>query len=226
MKLHSKRLTAISEAIKKHCTGRVLADIGTDHALLPCYLVDQGIIDLAYACDVAVGPLASSKETITSYHLEDQVIPLLGDGLAPIVDHPCDMIAICGMGGILMSKILDAHPEIQAQRYCLQANTAIDELRHYLMTHDYTIIDETMVKDGRHIYEIIIAKRGHQTLSEEDIIFGPVLRLEQSPLFKEKWHRELETQYRILETLQPDHEKYDKIVHYKQLIEQVLNVPD
>ncbi|MEE3308307.1 class I SAM-dependent methyltransferase, partial [Sharpea azabuensis] len=112
MKLHSKRLLAIAKAIAQHKQGTILADIGTDHAYLPCFLYDQGVIEKAYACDVAEGPLASSKQTIIANHMEGKIIPLLGNGLDPIVNEDVDMISICGMGGMLMIEILDAHNEM------------------------------------------------------------------------------------------------------------------
>ena len=137
MKLHSKRLSKVAWMIEEHKQGTILADIGTDHAYLPCFLLDEKIITLAYACDVAEGPLSSSKETIQSLHLEDQVIPLLGNGLDPIIDKKVDMISICGMGGLLMSEILDAHLDyVEDKILFLQANTAIDLLREYLMNHN------------------------------------------------------------------------------------------
>ena len=75
MKL-SKRLQAIADLIIKYKHGESLGDIGTDHAYLPCYLVNENVIQKAYACDIAKGPIQASIETIGSYHLENKVIPL------------------------------------------------------------------------------------------------------------------------------------------------------
>ena len=73
MKL-SKRLQLIADVISKYKQGSVLADIGSDHGYLPCYLIKNKIITCAYACDVAQGPLDSAKETIKQYGLEDKVL--------------------------------------------------------------------------------------------------------------------------------------------------------
>ena len=196
MKLHSKRLSKVAWMIEEHKQGTILADIGTDHAYLPCFLLDENIITSAYACDVAEGPLSSSKETIQSLHLENKVISLLGNGLD--LDYVKDKILF------------------------LQANTAIDLLREYLMNHNLEIIDEALVKDAHHIYEIMVVKTGHQELDEKDILFGPVLRKQKDPLFIEKWERELNIYKRILESLNTEHEKYAKVLHSISLIEEVL----
>ena len=110
MKL-SKRLQAIADLIIKYKHGESLGDIGTDHAYLPCYLVNENVIQKAYACDIAKGPIQASIETIGSYHLENKVIPLLGSGIHPLLDQQVDMISICGMGGKLIVDILDEFPE-------------------------------------------------------------------------------------------------------------------
>lgn len=224
MKLHSKRLSAIAECIETHKRGQILADIGTDHAYLPCFLYQQNIIEKAYACDVAEGPFSSSKATIEHEKLNGHVIPLLGDGLAPIAQIPTDMISICGMGGLLMSQILDRHPQKMADNlFFLQANTAIDLLREYLNNHQMEIIDEVMVKDGHHIYEIIVAKKGENVVyGEEDLYFGPILRQKQGPLFREKWEHALMIHERILKQLSPEAEKYPRIKHEYEMIKKVL----
>ena len=46
MKL-SKRLEFLAYLVEKHKKGNILADIGTDHAYLPCYLIEINIIDKA-----------------------------------------------------------------------------------------------------------------------------------------------------------------------------------
>ena len=90
------------------------------------------------------------------------------------------------------------------------------------MNHNLQIIDEALVKDAHHIYEIMVVKTGHQELDEKDILFGPVLRKQKDSLFIEKWERELNIYKRILESLNTEHEKYAKVLHSISLIEEVL----
>lgn len=225
MKL-SKRLQAIADLITKYKQGDTLADIGTDHAYLPCYLVSEGIIEKAYACDIASGPINASIETIQLYQLERHVIPLLGSGMNPIIDKKVDMISICGMGGKLTVDILDEHKEfLDHHRFILQSNVGLEVLREYLFKHQMKIIDEGIVKDAHHIYEIIVCEKTKEVISynEQDIYFGPCLRKNKNGLFYEKWYRQLEIQRKIIESLDSTHPRYQEVIHMIQLIEGEIN---
>lgn len=225
MKL-SKRLQAIADLIIKYKQGEVLADIGTDHAYLPCYLLSEGIISKAYACDIASGPINASIETIKQYQLENHVIPLLGSGMNPIMDKEVDMISICGMGGKLTVDILDEHREVLDQhRFILQSNIGIEILREYLYKQNMQIIDEGIVKDAHHIYEIIVCEKRENELNytTRDFVFGPCLRKEKNELFYEKWNYQLNIQKNILASLAPDHPRYKEVYEMIELIEGELN---
>lgn len=225
MKL-SKRLQAIADCIIKYKKGQVLADIGTDHAYLPCYLVKENVIEKAYACDIASGPIKASIETIQQNELEKYVIPLLGSGMNPLLDKKVDMISICGMGGKLTVDILDEHLDmLNHHRFILQSNIGIEVLREYLFSHHMKIIDECIVKDAHHIYEIIICEKANEELSydEKDIVFGPCLRRKKETLFYEKWKHQLDIQKRILDSLSKDHVRYPEVLHMIELIEGELN---
>lgn len=226
MKL-SKRLQAIANIIRKYKQGEILADIGTDHAYLPCYLVEENVIEKAYACDIASGPINASIETIKQNQLEKYVIPLLGSGMNPIVDKDVNMISICGMGGKLIIDILNDNKEfLNGHRFILQANIGIDILRDYLASQNMKILDEDIVKDAHHIYEIIVCEKTTEkpTYTEEDFCFGPCLRKIKSPLFYEKWERQLEIQKGILDSLEAHHSKYQEVLTMIRLIEGELNV--
>ena len=222
MKLHSKRLLAIAKAIAQHKQGTILADIGTDHAYLPCFLYDQGVIEKAYACDVAEGPLASSKQTIIANHMEGKIIPLLGNGLDPIVNEDVGMISICGMGGMLMIEILDAHNEMHDHRFFLQANNGLAELRAYLAGHHFCIIDEDLVEDAHHIYEYMVVEEGEMVLDEDDLLFGPINRQKKTELFRKKWQFELNVQKKIMASLPEGRPKHTNVLKMIEKIEKVL----
>lgn len=227
MKL-SKRLQLIADVIIKYKQGSVLADIGTDHGYLPCYLVENEIITSAYACDVAKGPLDSSKETIKQHNLEDRVFPMLGSGLNPILNRKVDMISIAGMGAYLICEILAEHQDYlrNVQVMFLQSNANNDHLRKYLFANDWIIIDEQMVKDAGHIYEVMVVtarKNKAVTYNQKDEEFGPILINNQSPLFKEKWQKQYQVYKKIQDTLSHDHPRYHEINNKMKMIEEVLH---
>lgn len=227
MKL-SKRLQLIADVIVKYKQGSVIADIGTDHGYLPCYLVDRNIVTRAYACDVAKGPLDCSKETVALYHLEDQVFPLLGSGLNPILNRKVDMISIAGMGAYLICEILNEHREYlrNIQVLFLQSNANNDYLRKYLFANDWIIIDEQMVKEAGHIYEVMVVtdrKNKAITYNQKDAEFGPILINNQTPLFIEKWQKQYYVYEKIQNSLSHDHPRYREINNKMKMIKEVLH---
>lgn len=227
MKL-SKRLKLLADVIQKHIVGTTLADIGSDHAYLPTYLVKQNIIQKAYACDITEGPLQSAIDTIKSYQQEDRVFALLGPGLQPILHKEVDMISIAGMGAYLISEILEENLEYakKVSILFLQANANIDHLRTYLYKNGFQIIDEEMVKDGNHIYEVLVVKyNGIQNAiySKNDVEFGPILKERKSCLFQEKWKNQSIVYKKIQETLHEDHPKYIELQDKIKRIEGILH---
>ena len=46
-----------------------IADVGTDHGYLPIYLILNGKANIAYASDIAIGPLNKAIENIHKYNL-------------------------------------------------------------------------------------------------------------------------------------------------------------
>ena len=81
------------------------ADIGTDHAFLPCHLLRTGICRHMIAADVSENALARARTNLTRQHLSDRAEIVLADGL-DAVTRPCGCISIMGMGGELMADIL------------------------------------------------------------------------------------------------------------------------
>lgn len=223
----SKRLQLLADLITKYKNGDVLADIGTDHAYLPCYLVENRIIKKAYACEVVKGPYESSLATIKQHHLENEVIALLGNGIEPIHDLAVNMIVMAGMGAYLIAEIMDRYPDYldQINVLFLQPNANTDHLRKYLYEHHFMIIDEEMVKDGHHLYDILVVKKVKETVAydEYDILFGPIQDHYHNPLFIERWQKQKNIYINIIKDLNPDHLRYQELSQKIKMIEVILN---
>ncbi|CZQ84848.1 s-adenosyl-l-methionine-dependent methyltransferase [Trichococcus palustris] len=217
----SQRLETVAGFIPE---GSRLADIGSDHAYLPCVLANRKVITFAIAGEVVKGPFESAKEQIIASELEGTVQARLGDGLAVIA--PADnitVVTICGMGGDLISKILDSGNKEQklntAKRLVLQPNNGERKLRIWLLSHGYTIIDETILEENEKIYEVIVAEKADETeaYSELEYTFGRYLLKEKNDAFRKKWLSEKDKYQYILNSLQ----KANKDLHEKE--KQIMN---
>ena len=152
----SKRLSTAASFVR---SGAVCADIGTDHSYVPIYLVLSGIVKKAIASDVNEGPTLIAKENVKKYGLDDKIIVRIANGLDGIEEYKPTDILICGMGGELISEILNRSEYVKNNevRLILQPMTAIKELREYL-SHGYKITDETLVFDADKLYQVICAE--------------------------------------------------------------------
>ena len=104
MKL-DERLSLCAQMVRD---GAAVADIGTDHAYLPVYLVECGKIHKAIAADVREGPLENAKGNISKNGFDQQIKTVLSDGLEKISPDEADDIVIAGMGGELIIRIISA----------------------------------------------------------------------------------------------------------------------
>lgn len=166
----SKRLLAISDLVEKN---RVAYDVGCDHGLLPCFLVNNGIVPKAYASDIAEGPLAKAKQNIQKQKLDGKVVPILADGLSKV---PADVetVIIAGMGVHTIISILDGCDLSNFKQIIAAPNKDMNLLRQYISDHNYSIIDEKIVHD-RFYYEIIVFNAAnHNTYTEQEIKYGPI----------------------------------------------------
>ena len=156
MREPDKRLCAAAKLVRQ---GAVFADIGTDHALLPVFLCKTGRVSRAVAADINVGPLAAARAQVEAEGVSHLIKLVLTDGLRGLEEEGLSDIAICGMGGELIARIIEASPYVKKAgiRLILQPMTCITELREYL-SHGFNIIDESIVCEDGKIYQIICKK--------------------------------------------------------------------
>ena len=171
----SNRLKKIAEYAGK-C--EVVADIGTDHALVPVYLIENGLFLHAYACDIGELPLNRAREYVASRELTDKIELILSNGLEK-VPSDCDVVIIAGMGGELIREILRNDTEHQNALFVLQPMTASDELREYLYQSGFSILDEDIVSEraDTKLYSVMKVKKtnDHIDYSNIDILVSPAL---------------------------------------------------
>lgn len=212
----SKRLKECARFVTPYT---YVADVGTDHALLPIYLVKEGIAKHVIASDVRQGPLSFAKRNISGEGLENIDI-VLSDGIKHI-NNDVEVVIVSGMGGKLISDILSDDLK-NVQRLILQPNMAADILRNSLQEMSFQIVDETIITENDIHYEIIVADRGQMNLSEKEMMFGPVNLQYKTKEFIEYWTEELNKLSKIIQKIPEDHENYTKINNQITLIKEVL----
>ena len=186
MKL-TDRLLTIANLVTK---GKRVADIGTDHGYIPVYLLNKGHVDFAILADVNKGPLENARNEVRHNNLTDKVNLRLGSGIEVLNENEVDEVIIAGMGGILISELLEAKKSVahNLDKLILQPMQAQDELRKYLLNNGYEILDEVLVKEDFRIYEIIVTKYISKNTSIEDEIYyevGKKLIENKDPLLNE-----------------------------------------
>ena len=212
--------------------GARLADIGSDHAYLPIYLVLKQQIPFAIAGEVVRGPYESAKKQVAKNGLENQIIVRLADGLAAIhAEDQIDAISIAGMGGTLIRNILENGKQ-QGQltgneTLILQPNVGEATLRNWLIRNDYEIRHEEILEENQKIYEIIVAIPSDRNLSysKKELFFGPILLKERSLIFLQKWQKELTNKQRVLKELTKAQElPLEKIAEVKEQLQWIEEV--
>ncbi|MFT8871015.1 MAG: class I SAM-dependent methyltransferase [Sporolactobacillus sp.] len=187
----SARLQAVLHAIP---SGGCLADIGSDHAYIPCQAIRAGIVSRAIAGEVREGPFRQSVLNVRAYGLETSVDVRFGDGLDVIAGGEADTIVIAGMGGELIVHLLErGSAKIEKASLVLQPNIREPLCRGWLAAHGWLIERETIVEEASHFYEIIRARKAGSgecaELSESELLLGPQLLIQKQTIFLKKWNR-------------------------------------
>ncbi|KIR01963.1 putative tRNA-m1A22 methylase [Lachnospiraceae bacterium TWA4] len=209
----SKRLQKIADFV---CEGKVLADIGTDHAHLPIWLIKNHKIPKAYALDIGVGPLERAKEAIHIYGLEEVIEPRLSDGMKELKEGEVQTVVIAGMGGPLICKILDERKDLWSSidEFILSPQSELKETRQYLRANGFIISREEMVFDMGKYYTVLkVIKQ-----SEVEDLYGAYLLEHKDPVLYEYLLKERQTKEQILKNLPESASKR------KQELEKELNL--
>ena len=139
-----------------------IADIGSDHALLPVYLAREGRLNKAIAVELNPGPFRRMKAAIAAAGLEGRITAALGDGLAPVPLGEYGAAVLAGMGGMLIIGILSRFPEKTRafKQLVLQPQLDVYEVRKFIYSIGFFIDAEEMVFEDGKYYAVISALPG------------------------------------------------------------------
>lgn len=237
MKL-SNRLQQIHDQIPE---GSRLADIGSDHALLPVAAIRSGQAVSAIAGEVNPGPYDAASKQVSDAGLQSQITVRRGDGLDVITAGEVDVITIAGMGGALIASILDRGiSKLEGvQLLILQPNVGEDILRRWLLQHHWVVVAEQLLEEDGKIYEIITAMpQGSSPITNEEVYrarplqgdveltedlllrMGPYLVDRATDVFFAKWESEILKLQSVVQSISKSDQdsSRDKAAEVEQLI--------
>lgn len=165
----SLRLTEVKKMVIDCDTA---CDVGCDHGFIAIELVREGVARRVIACDINKGPLEAAAKNISLAGLSDRIETRLSDGFHGIhTEDSINAAIIAGMGGSLMSKILEEGRSVcgNVSQFVLQPQSEIFLVRKWLRNNGYNIVKEIMVLDMGKYYFIIDARPGASPEYDEDI---------------------------------------------------------
>lgn len=222
----SERLIHIINMIPK-CD--CLADIGTDHGFIPIYSIQNNIAYRAIASDINKGPIRVANININKYNLKDKIQTRIGSGLSTLKENEADVIVIAGMGGVLISEIIESHIEIaRSSRWLILQPVQYPEvLRRYLLSSGFNIVDEDIVKDENKYYYIIKVENSPSQKYTKEVYYytGTKLIQKGNPLIKEYIEYKIHSLGNILSNLSPIDQsaRYKELISLKKEFEELLN---
>lgn len=198
----SNRIKAIGDFVVDNSK---VVDIGCDHGLLSIYIYKTKKNIKVIASDINIKPLKSAIENIEKYGLKDKIETRISDGLKNVNSNEFDTIIISGLGGNTIISILknDLDKTNNAQNIIIQANNNIDKVRKFLSTNKYKIVKETLVDENNIISTIILFEKNNKKIkyNKSEILFGPMLIIEKSELFKRQNEQELNKNIKIFNNI-------------------------
>lgn len=149
----SKRLKTIASLVPN---GARVCDIGTDHGYLSIYLKQNNIAKTVIASDLNRKPLLTAKKNIDKAGVIGIELRF-GNGLSIVKENEVDTVIIAGMGGEVISGIIDDCKWIKNSKYTLilQPTTSAEFLRRFLTQNGFETVSEIPLSENGKIYSIM-----------------------------------------------------------------------
>jgi len=200
------RLRAVIDLVP---AGARVADVGSDHGLVPAALLAEGIASWCVATE-RNGPRRRSRPPgAASVAARERFEFRYGDGLAAV--HPADRVdtlILAGMGGGAVLAILDrgALTGLGIGTIVAQPQTRHAAVRAFLRRIGFALSAERMVAEGGRRYLVLAARRGTETaydgvsgLTVDDLLeAGPLLVRDRDPVARGHWEARRERFRRLV----------------------------
>lgn len=178
--LLSPRLSTAARLYQKTDVG---ADIGTDHALLPCHLLEAGICRQMLLCDISPKALGHARAEVERRGLAHRASLVCADGLSALEGHPCGCVSITGMGGDTMARmLLSGAAWLRGAALVLSPQTLLSQVRQAAAEIGYMPVREALCFDSGRYYQVWLMVPGPWRPSAEEVRYGRLLYLQNPEL--------------------------------------------
>ncbi len=221
----SNRLQAIADCITK---GNSVADIGTDHAYLPIFLIDNNISNNIIASDIVEGPVQNALSNVKKHNMDKEIRIIQASGLNGITDS-IDTIIIAGMGGMLIIDIISDDLDIAygAKELILQPMKNSIELRKFLVKNKFKIVEEKIGIDEDKFYEIIKVVKGTMIINNPlEYEVTSVLRKNRDKSTKLFIEKKIDTTKNIIKRLKEESSNNEKLIVLERKLKYLMEVYD
>ena len=206
----------------------IVADIGTDHGIIPIELSKKSISKKIIATDISKNSLEKLEQKLL-YNNNNiaNIDTRVSDGLDCIEEFEVDTIIISGMGGILIKEILEKNLHIAktANYLILSPNNSLDILRKFLFKNNFVIDKESDVIENKKYYQIIKVKRGKDFYNSDlEFLYGKELIKNKSENLKIYLESELKKYSIIIEKIKKESNTNSRISEINKLVESIRGI--
>ncbi|MBP5091444.1 MAG: SAM-dependent methyltransferase [Bacilli bacterium] len=217
----SARLAAAAAMVPE---GAYLADVGSDHAYLPIFLMEKGIISFAQAIDNKMAPYLRMKRNVEDSGYASRIACSLSSGLDDL-QPDVDTLAICGVGGLLTCEILEKRKEKLdgIKTIILDPHRDLQAVRKRVSALGYHLVDEEMVYEGKIYYTIMKWEAGapSKPYNLDELLFGPIIMKKRSEVFHDYLLLQEEKVNHVLNSVIPKDKREAYLELYRQIRRQL-----
>lgn len=162
----TKRLKELFALLPK-C--QVFADIGCDHGYVAKAMLESGKCQKAILSDISEKCLNKAQELLKDDILDGRAIAVVSDGFQNLPQ--VELALIAGMGGEEIVHIL-SNAKTLPESLVLQPMKNSTKVRATLLDLGYAVQKDYTFSCGKIFYDVILAKKGKDFLTGEELEFG------------------------------------------------------
>ena len=212
----SLRLSTIAESVPQNA---LVCDVGTDHGFLPIYLKKTGRARRVIATDINEKPLKKAEENIKGSGVRGISLRLC-DGLSAVGKDECDTVIIAGIGGEVISGILERGSEIARKKdvtIILQPTTSPEFLRKYLLDNGFEIVKETPIEENGKLYSVMVCFFTGKAQEKPDWFYFSGLVNADSKAGKRYLEKQKNRALKCVKALKNIEAKQNEYLYYKEI---------